>query len=120
MLHLGALAVHCMSQLGTFTRMQTKRTPVLSAVRRNELPKNKIGLQGAGLDGEKIKCVERLRQLSIQKVLVNQDIDMCMCMNVISSCLKVKTNYSWVTQGNFPEPFLSLPCLTACRQERSG
>lgn len=40
MLHLGALAVPCLSQLGTFTGMQTKRTPVLSVVRRNELSKN--------------------------------------------------------------------------------
>lgn len=44
-LHLGALSVCCMSQLGTFTRMQTKRTPV-SAVRRNELSKNTTGLCG--------------------------------------------------------------------------
>lgn len=66
---------HCLSQGGTFRRMQTKSTPVLSAVRRNELPKNKIGLRGNGLDGKKIKCVERLRQLSILKVLVNQDRD---------------------------------------------
>lgn len=33
-----------------------------------------------------------------------------MCVNAISGCLKVKISYSWVTQGNFPEPFLSLPC----------
>lgn len=95
--------------------MQAKRTPVLSVVGRNELPKNKTGLRGARLDGEKIKCVERLRQLSIQKVLLDRDRDVCMCVNVISSCLKVKINYSWVTQGNFPEPSLFL----ARRQERS-
>lgn len=70
--------------------MQAKRTPVLSALRRNELPKNKIGLGGNGLDGKKIKCVERLRQLSILKVLVNQDRDVCMCVNVISGCLELK------------------------------
>lgn len=99
--------------------MQAKRTPVLSAVRRNELPKNKTGLRGNRLDGKKIKCVERLWQLSILKVLINQDRDVCMCVNVISGCLRVKINYSWVTQGNFPELFLSLPCLTAHRQERS-
>lgn len=97
--------------------MQTRRTPALSAVRRNELSKNKIGLWGAGLVGEKIKCVKGLRLLSIQKVLVNQGRDVCMCVNVISSCLKIKINYSWVTQGDFPEPFLSLPCFTARRQE---
>lgn len=57
MLLLDALAVHCMSQLGTFTRMQTKRTPVLSAASSSELSKNKIGLQGAGLDGEKRSSV---------------------------------------------------------------
>lgn len=45
-LHLGALSVRCMSQLGTFTRMQTKRTPVVFAVRRNELSKNTTGLWG--------------------------------------------------------------------------
>lgn len=45
-LHLGALAVCYMSQLGTFRRMQTKGTPVISAVRRNELSKNKAGLWG--------------------------------------------------------------------------
>lgn len=71
MLCLGAVC-QCLSQGGTFRRMQTKRTPVLSVGRRNELPKNKIGLRGNGLDGKKIKCVERLRQLSILKVLVNQ------------------------------------------------
>jgi len=81
MLCLGALAVCCVSQLGTFTGTQTKRTPVLSAAGRNELPKNKIGLWGAGLDGEKIKFVERLRQLSIQKVLASQDGDVCVCVH---------------------------------------
>lgn len=99
--------------------MQAKRTPVLSAMRRNELPKNKTGLRGNRLDGKKIKCVERLRQPSVLKVLINQDGDVCMCVNVISGCLGVNFNYSWVTQGNFPELFLSLPCLTAHRQERS-
>lgn len=33
-----------------------------------------------------------------------------MCVNVTSDCLEVNFNCSWVTQGNFPEPFLSLPC----------
>lgn len=115
----GCCSCHCLSHGGTFRRMQAKRTPVLAVVRRNELPKNKMGLRGNGLDGKKIRCVERLRQLSILKVLVNHDRDVCMCMDVISGCLRVKINHSWVTQGNFPELFLSLPCLTAQRQERS-
>lgn len=58
---LAVFGCHCLSQGSTFRGMQRKRTPVLSAGRKNELPKNKIGLQGNGLDGKKIKCVERLR-----------------------------------------------------------
>lgn len=41
----------------------------------------------------------------------------CECVCVFSSCLKVNFNCSWVTQGNFPESFLSLSCHLACRQE---
>lgn len=44
LLLLDALAVHCMSQLGTLT----KKAPVLAAVKGSELSKNKTGLPGAG------------------------------------------------------------------------
>lgn len=111
-LHLDTVAVCCMSQLCTFSRVQCKRTPELSTLRRSKLPKNK-----AWGSWRKDQVCGKAEAAVSPECAYKSHWDVC--VTVISSCLRVRINDSWVTQGNFPEPFLSLPCLTAHRQERS-